>query len=97
MKNPNRDTVKRLDALPNIGKKMAIHLNDIGINQPQQLVGQDPFDLYDKFCLVSGKKQDPCVIDVFMSVVSFMEGGEALAWWFFTDERKEILDKIGRI
>jgi effector-binding domain-containing protein len=30
----------------------------------------------------------PCVIDVFMSAVHFMEGGEPLPWWSFIQERK---------
>jgi hypothetical protein len=33
-------------------------------------------------------RQDPCVLDVFMSIVHFMDGGEALPWWSFTEERK---------
>jgi hypothetical protein len=28
-----------------------------------------------------------------MSVVHFMEGGEPLPWWSFTDERKQIYQK----
>ena len=35
------------------------------------------------------KKFDPCVIDVFMSAIDFMEGGEPSAWWEFTNERKK--------
>ncbi|MDT8283944.1 MAG: helix-hairpin-helix domain-containing protein [Thermovirgaceae bacterium] len=30
-------------------------------------------------------------IDVFMSAVRFMEGGEPLPWWSFTDERKRLV------
>jgi hypothetical protein len=35
-------------------------------------------------------QHDPCVIDVFMLVVSFMEGGAALPWWSFTEQRKKM-------
>ena len=90
MKNPNRKTVSKLDELPNIGKAIAAHLLLIGIERPQELIGKDPFQLYEKLCKATGNQCDPCVIDVFMSAVNFMEGGEPHPWWFFTQERKKI-------
>ena len=88
MKNPDRETVFVLEALPNIGKAMAADLRKIGIDHPKRLVGKDPFDLYRQLCEKTGTRQDPCVIDVFMAVVDFMEGGEPKPWWTFTGERK---------
>lgn len=89
MKKPNRERVSRLEALPNIGRAMAADLRLLGIDQPKDLIGQDPFAMYQRLCVISRKKHDPCVIDVFMSVVYFMEGGEALPWWSFTQSRKK--------
>ncbi|MDA3865062.1 MAG: helix-hairpin-helix domain-containing protein [Deltaproteobacteria bacterium] len=89
MKNPDRDKVSRLVALPNIGKAIASDLHLIGIDHPKKLIGKDPFKMHEDLCAITGKKHDPCVIDVFMSVVHFMEGGEPLPWWSFTQERKE--------
>lgn len=91
MKNPDRKTVSRLEDLPNIGKAMADDLRLIGVDHPRKLIKKDPFILYDKLCRATGKRQDPCVIDVFMSVIRFMEGGEPQPWWSFTDERKNPL------
>ena len=91
MKNPSRETVSRLDALPNIGKAIAKDLQLIGIDHPKKLIGEKPFKLYEELCKVTGERHDPCIIDVFMSAVYFMEGGEPLPWWSFTDERKSIL------
>ncbi len=88
MKNPDRATVSQLDKLPNIGPAISADLQQIGITHPQQLIGKEPLQLYKSLCIHSGKKQDPCVLDVFMSVVHFMEGGEPLPWWAFTKERK---------
>ena len=88
MKNPDREKVSRLDGLPNIGKAMADNLRLVGIDHPKKLIGEDPFDLYEELCAKSGHSHDPCVIDVFISAVHFMEGGEPLPWWSFTDERK---------
>ena len=87
------DTVSRLDALPNIGKAMASDLQLIGINHPQELIGMDPFKMYEELCIKTGKRHDPCVIDVFMSVVHFMEGGKPLPWWAFTEKRKKHMPK----
>jgi hypothetical protein len=89
MKNPDRERVSRLEELPNIGKAMANDLQLIGIDNPRKLIGKEPFELYEELCITSGKRHDPCVIDVFMSVIHFMEGGEPLPWWSFTDERKK--------
>ena len=89
MKNPDRATVSRLGELPNIGKAMTNDLQLIGIDHPKKLIGKEPFELYEELCARSGRMYDPCVIDVFMSVIHFMEGGDPLPWWSFTDERKK--------
>ena len=91
MKNPDRKTVSNLKALPNIGQAIEKDLQIIGIDHPQQLIGKNPFNLYEALCKITAKKHDPCVIDVFMSAVYFMEGGEPKAWWEFTTERKKIV------
>ncbi len=91
MKAPDRNTVTRLQDLPNIGKAMAGDLHLIGIDHPNKLPGKNAFDLYAKLCARTGKKHDPCVIDVFMSAISFMEGGEPLPWWAFTAVRKKAM------
>lgn len=93
MKNPDRDTVSKLDALPNIGKAIAKDLELIGVDHPKKLFGKNPFDLYGKLCKKKGQYVDPCVIDVFMSAVDFMEGGEPRYWWKFTSKRKLILSE----
>lgn len=94
MKTPDREKVSRLVDLPNIGKAMANDLQMIGIDHPGKLIGKDPFDLYEELCDISGQRIDPCVIDVFISVVHFMEGGDPLPWWSFTKDRKKRFIKI---
>jgi hypothetical protein len=89
MKNPDRKVVSQLEELPNIGKAIAGDLRLIGIEQPQDLIGKNPYQLYDDLCHATGKKHDPCVIDVFLAVVDFMNGGKAKPWWKFTAERKK--------
>ena len=91
MKTPDINTVSKLDELPNIGTAISADLELIGINHPQQLIGKDPFKLHEKLCQITNTKHDPCVIDVFMAAINFMEGGEAKVWWEFTAKRKEVL------
>ena len=81
----------RLDELPNIGKAMAGHLQSVGIDHPWELIGKDPMELYEKLCSRTEKKVDPCAIDVFISAIDFMEGGDPHPWWSFTDKRKKFM------
>jgi hypothetical protein len=72
---------------------MAGDLRLVGITHPANLRGKDAYRLYDELCRKTGTKHDPCVIDVFLSAINFMEGGEAKPWWQFTAERKKYLKK----
>ncbi len=84
-----RDKLCVLEDLPNIGKAMAADLRLIGIHTPEQLRGQDAFAMYDALCARTGLRQDPCVLDVFLSIVDFMRGGSAKPWWAYTQQRKQ--------
>lgn len=89
-----RDQVHRLTDLPNIGPAMAKDLELIGINRPEQLACQDPLRLYERLCLECGVRQDPCVLDTFISVTRFMSGDEPRHWWAYTEERKRLYGSI---
>lgn len=89
MKIPDRNTVTKLEELPNIGRVISKYINLIGIETPQMLIGQNPYDLYEKLCEKTGKKFDPCLLDTFIAAVHFMEGGDPLPWWAFTENRKK--------
>ncbi len=91
MKNPNRQTITELNDLPNIGNAMSRNLRLVGIQHPQELIGKDAYQLHDELCRVTCRKHDPCVIDVFLSVIDFMEGGEPRPWWNFSAARKRKL------
>lgn len=86
----SRKKIKKLTDLPNIGASIANHLRSIDINTPDDLNGKDPIELYNKLCKKKGKKQDPCVLDVFMSIIDFMGGGEPRVGWDYTEKRKRI-------
>ena len=84
-----RSQLESLTDLPNIGPAMARDLRLLGFEHPGQLAGQDPQRLYDRLCGLTGVRQDPCVLDVFVSVTRFMDGEDPKPWWFYTPERKE--------
>jgi len=83
-----RDRLNRLEDLPNIGPAMARDLCRLGIDTPADLIGRDPCELYERLCQLTGTRHDPCVLDVFMSVVAFMAGEPAQPWWAYTEARK---------
>lgn len=86
-----RRDIAKFEDIPNIGKAMAGDLRLLGYQSPGQLAGQDPYAMYEKLCRVTGSRHDPCVIDVFIAAVRYMEGGPKAPWWKFTAERKRAL------
>ena len=87
----------QLQQIPNIGPSIAADLLAIGISEPRQLIGQDPYELYRRSNVLAGMRQDPCLIDCFISAVRFMEGAPALAWWHYTAERKRHLASLAKL
>lgn len=83
-----RELVQKLTDLPNVGVATAKDLLLIGIKTPPELVGKDPLTLYRQLCRRSGVRQDPCVLDVFISITSFMNGDDPKPWWEYTAKRK---------
>ncbi len=92
----DRKRLTRLTDLPNVGPAMAADLVRLGIRRPDDLRQSDPYALYNELCRLSGQRHDPCVIDVFISVVRFMAGEPARAWWEYTAERKQTLASESR-
>jgi hypothetical protein len=78
-----------LEAIPNIGKSLARDLRSIGIETPAELIGRDPLALYHALCDRTRSRQDPCVLDTFISAVRFMERAPARPWWYYTAGRKK--------
>ena len=86
-----RKEIEKLIDLPNVGKSIEKDLVLLGIKEPLDLVGRDPYQMYSNLCEVTGQKYDPCVIDIFISAVRYMEGGPPKKWWEYTNERKRKL------
>ena len=85
---------KSLEQLPNIGPSLAADLRLIGIHEPRDLRGKDAFVLYQKLCVATGHRQDPCVLDTFMAATDFMSGAPAAPWWKYTAQRKVLFGQL---
>ena len=95
-----RSEIFELQQIINIGPSIAEDLQAIGIQKPQQLIGKNPFELYQKICQQSGEFNDPCVLDVMISSIDYMEGERPRKWWDYTIQRKsqyaDAIEKLRR-
>ncbi|MFP7722022.1 helix-hairpin-helix domain-containing protein [Lysobacter sp. A3-1-A15] len=82
------DQARRLEDMPNVGPAIAADLRALDVEQPCQLRGRDPVQLYVDLCTATGRRHDPCVLDTFMAVVAFAERDDARPWWSFTAGRQ---------
>lgn len=81
--------ITKLTDLPNVGPATAGDLRLLGIEKAEQLAGRDAFNLYKQLCDITQIRHDPCMLDVFLSLVDFANGAPARAWWHYTSERKQ--------
>jgi hypothetical protein len=77
-----------LTDLPNIGPAVAAKLRRLGVTGPDDLRGRDPEELFERLCLLDGRRHDPCLLDTFVAVVAYVDGGPARPWWEHSRERK---------
>jgi hypothetical protein len=80
--------VERFEDIPNIGPAMARDFALLGLRTPNELLKQDPLRLYKEMCRISGRRQDPCVLDTYMAAIDFMNGAPARPWFSYTKIRK---------
>lgn len=84
----DREVAVKLREIPNVGPAMAADLMRLGIMCLGDAASKDPDEMYRELCAIDGKRHDPCVRDVFASVVAYAQGGPSRPWWEFTPERK---------
>jgi hypothetical protein len=85
----DRTRLHRFTDLPNIGPAMAGDFEALGFREPHDLMGADPYVLYQDLCTLTKVRQDPCVLDTFISVTRFLGGDDPKPWWAYTAERKQ--------
>ncbi len=83
--------LKDLRRIPGVGKSLAGDLLGLGYRRVDELRGQDPQEMYERFMAQVGGHVDRCVLYVFRCAVYFAEteGGprdpEKLKWWNWKD------------
>lgn len=85
---PDREALKRLKRIPNVGPAIARNLIRLGVTRLEDLGGQSPDALYATLCRLDGACPDPCMHDVLTAVVAIADGEPAQPWWAFTPTRK---------
>lgn len=87
-KTPRRE-ILTFEEIINVGPAIAADFMKLGLKGPADLVGRDPLNLYQDLCRKTGQRHDPCVLDVFMATVDYMNGNSPKAWWKYTAQRKK--------
>lgn len=76
-----------LTVIPNVGKRTKESLQNIGITCVEDLIGQNPEDLYMKDCIKKGFQVDKCQLYLFRMAVYYAEHNtwedEKLKWWYW--------------
>jgi len=77
-----------LTSIPNVGPAVARKLGRLGIVDCDDLRGRDADELFERLCLLDGRRHDLCLLDTFVAAVSYLNGGPSRPWWAFSRERK---------
>ena len=87
----SKEQAIKLEDIPNIGKSIASDLRAIGILHPRQLAAHKPLATYFALAERMGRRHDPCVLYVLMAAQHYLQSGDAIPWWRFTEQGKELL------
>ena len=83
---------RRLNDLAGIGPAMMRDFEVLGIRSVEQLADCDARELYDRLCMITGDRHDPCCEDVFRCAVAQARNphlpAEQRNWWYWTKVRK---------
>lgn len=77
-----------LTAIPNVGPAVARMLQRLGISSIEDLRGRDGEELFARLSALDGRTHDPCLLDTFVAIVAYADGGPARPWWEHSRERK---------
>lgn len=83
---------RNLIDLYSVGPATVRDLKALGITRVEQLVGQDARKLYDRLGRLSGKRCDPCMMDVLSAAIAQAQDPglpkEMCKWWYWSRVRK---------
>jgi hypothetical protein len=83
---------RELAHLVSIGPAMLRDFRMLGVHSVAQLADEEPQELYERLCRITGKPEDPCVLDVFSAAVAQARDAELppaqRQWWYWSENRK---------
>ena len=85
---------RQLKDLVSIGPAMLRDFAMLGVRNVAQLARQEPKEMYERLCALTGERQDPCVLDTFSAAVAQARDPELppaqCQWWYWSRERKRL-------
>lgn len=83
---------RKLTDLVSVGPAFKRDFALLGIERVEQLRGKSATKLFEQLQKVTGKRQDPCVHDVFTCAIAQAEdpnlSPEQCEWWYWSNVRK---------
>jgi pathogenicity locus Cdd1 protein len=83
---------RQLGELISIGPAMLRDFAELRIRSVAQLARQNPKRMYERLNRLRGRRQDPCVLDVFCAAVAQAKNprlpAEKCQWWYWSRKRK---------
>ncbi len=83
---------RTLTSLVSVGPAMLRDFEMLGVRNVAHLARQDPKEMYERLCALTGRRQDPCVFDTFCAVVAQARNPdlppEQRQWWYWSRQRK---------
>jgi len=87
-----KKATRKLEELFSVGPATVRELKLLGITQVEHLVGKDARALYERLGGLSGKRPDPCVMDVLSAAIAQAQDpdlpDEKRRWWYWSRIRK---------
>lgn len=83
---------RQLSDLISVGPSIRRDLERLGVHTVAQLARRKPERLYGELCRRTGRRPDPCVLDVFSAAVAQARDPELpieqCVWWYWSRKRK---------
>jgi len=84
----------QLRELTSVGPAILRDFEMLGVTSVPQLAREEPAELYQRLCRLTGKPQDICVLDTFTAAVAQARDPQLppamRQWWYWSRERKRI-------
>jgi hypothetical protein len=87
---------RKLEDLVSVGPATRSQFALLGIHNVAELARREPHDLYRELCRKTGKRVDPCVLDVYCAAIEQARDPglppEQRVWWYWSRIRKASAD-----